>query len=131
MRANPADPLLVRLAKHAAEGELIMRQAARRERARRPFISLMRSLLLRALPQQGLSVADIPRLLELVMPRFDGSLKPGFRRPGTLLLPVSIRIPVLAGVSRVARRPADLAEAPSIKAPYWSLTACFRELEAY
>ena len=33
-----------------------------------------------------------------------------FRRPGTLLLPISIRIPVLAGIARVASRPDRLAE---------------------
>jgi hypothetical protein len=38
MRADPADPLLVRVAESAAEGELIMGQAVRRERAGRPFV---------------------------------------------------------------------------------------------
>ncbi len=136
-RADPADPLLAEVAEHAAEGELIMGQAVRRERAGRPFVTLMRSLLLpRARPQQGLPVADIPRLLELVVPGFDDFLRhsnPSFRRPGTLLLPMSIRIPVLAGVSRVARRPAHWAESllsAVSQSALLRLTACFSELGA-
>jgi len=134
-RADPADPLLVRVAEHAAEGALIMGQAVRRERAGRPFVTLMRSLLLpRARTQQA--VEDIPRLLELVVPGFDDFLRrsnPSFQRPGTLLLPMSIRIPVLAGVSRVARRPADWAESLLSavgQGALFGLTACFPELGA-
>ena len=68
--------------------------------------------------------------------RFDDFLRhsyPGFRRPGTLLLPMSIRIPVFAGVSRVARRPADWAESLLSavgQSALSGLTACFRELGA-
>lgn len=137
MRADPADPLLVQLAEHAAEGERIMGQAVRRERAGGSFVILMRSLLLpRARPQQASRVAEIPRLLEMVVPGFDDFLRhsyPGFRRPGTLLLPMSIRIPVLAGVSRVARRPADWAESLLSavgQSALLGLTECFREIGA-
>jgi TniQ len=135
MRADPAGSLLVRIAEHAAEGELIMGRAVRRKRAGGPLVTLMRSLLLpRARPQQGSPVADIPRLLEMVVPGFDDFLRhsyPGFRRPGTLLLPMSIRIPVLAGVSRVARRPTGWAESllgAVDQSALLGLTACFREL---
>jgi hypothetical protein len=137
MSADPDDPLLVRVAGHAAEGERIMGQAVRRESAGRPLVALMRSLLLpRARPQQGAPAADIPRLLELVVPGFDDFLRhsnPIFRRPGTLLLPMSIRIPVLAGVSRVARRPADWAESllgAVDQSALLGLAASFRELGA-
>ena len=70
----------------------------------------MRNLLLpRASPARGVPLSDeIPRLLDVILPGFDRflhQLYPGFRRPGTLLLPLSIRIPVLAGVARVADRP--------------------------
>ena len=137
MRADPADPLLVGLAESAAEGERIMGQAVHRERAGRPFVNLMRSLLLpRARPQQGSPAADIPRLLELVVPGFDDFLRhsnPGFRRPSTLLLPMSIRIPVLAGVGRVASRPADWADSllsAVAQSALSGLVSCFRELGA-
>jgi hypothetical protein len=126
--ADPTDPLLVRVAEHAAEGELIMVQAVRRERAGRPFVTLMRSLPLPRARPQGSPVGDVPRPLEMVVPGFDDFLRhsnPGFRRPGILLLPMSIRIPVLAGVSRVARRPADWAE--SLLSAF-AKAACFREL---
>jgi hypothetical protein len=135
MRADPADPLLVGVAEHAVEGELIMGQAIRRETAGRPFVTLMRSLLLpRARLQQGSPVGDIPRLLELIVPGFDDFVRhsnPGFRRPGTLLLPMSIRIPVLAGVSLVARRPTIWAESllgAVNQSAQSGLTACFTEL---
>jgi hypothetical protein len=121
------------VAEHAAEGELIMGQAIRRNRA--PFVTLMRSLLLpQARPQQRPPVADIPRLVEMVEPGFDDFLRhssPGFRRPATLLLPMSIRIPVLAGATRVARRPADWAErllGAVGQSALAGLTACLREL---
>jgi hypothetical protein len=108
MRADPADPLLVGVAEHAVAGELIMGQAVRRERAGRPLVTLMRSLLLlRARPQQGSPVGDISRL--------------------------SIRTPVLAGVSRVVRRPASWAESllgAVDQSALLGLTACLRELRA-
>ena len=57
----------------------------------------------------GASLGDeIPRLLDMILPGFDRFLHrsyPSFRRPGTLLLPLSIRIPVLAGVACVASQP--------------------------
>jgi hypothetical protein len=137
-RANPADPLLVRSADNAGRGEVIMGQAVRRGRPNEPVIALMRSLLLprASRPRQASSAADIPRLLEIVVPGFDAFLRDsnsGFRRPGTLLLPMSIRIPVLAGVARVMRRPADWAESLLGAVPEGArseLAACLRELVA-
>jgi len=55
----------------------------------------------------------IPRLLNVVITGFDNFLRdtsPGFRRPGTVLLSMSVRIPVLAGVARVVRRPSHWTE---------------------
>jgi hypothetical protein len=114
-RADPANPLLIDATEHAAKGELIMAQAIGRERLGKPVINLMRSLLLpRPRIQPACPIADIPRLLEILVPGFDdflSSIWPGFRCPPTLLLPMSIRIPVLAGVARVMQRP-----------KYWSET---------
>jgi len=136
-RADPADPLLVTVAERATEGERIMGQAVRRESPNGPLTTLMRSLLLpRARPQQISSIADIPRLLDVVVPGFDEFLRnasPCFRRPGTLLLPMSVRIPVLAGVASVAGRPAYWAERllGVVDDSHRSgLAACFRELGA-
>jgi hypothetical protein len=113
-RANPADPLLARVAEYAAEGEMILEEAVRRNPQDGSAITLMRSLLLpRAPPWQASSTADIPRLLNVVITGFDNFLRdtsPGFRRPGTLLLPMCVRIPVLAGVARVVRRPSHWTE---------------------
>jgi hypothetical protein len=136
-RVDAADPLLVAVAEHAAEGELIVDHAVRCERLGGPIITLMRSLLLpRMRPQQETLVADLPRLLELVVPGFDDFLRlssPYFRRPGTLLLPMNIRIPVLAGVARVARQPAHWVEgliAAVGDSARSALASCFLELGA-
>ena len=137
-RADPADPLLLKVADGAGEGELIMGQAVRHGRPRAPVIALMRSLLLPRIsrPRQVPSVTDKPRLLEIVVPGFDQFLRhsnPDFRRPGTLLLPISIRIPVLAGVARVMRHPADWAErllGAVAGSGRPDLEACFRQLIA-
>jgi hypothetical protein len=109
-RTDPAAPLLVRVAEHARQGELMMTRAASLGRLNKPVVALMRSLLLprTSRPGERSSTGEIPRLLDAVVPGFDRFLHqshPGFRRPGTLLLPISIRIPVLAGVAHVASRP--------------------------
>jgi hypothetical protein len=108
-RANPADPLLARVVEHAAEGEMILEEAV----LRNPQGGSAFTLLPRAHPWQASPTADIPRLLNVVITGFDDFLRdtsPGFRRPGTLLLPMSVRIPVLAGVARVVRRPSHWTE---------------------
>ena len=75
----------------------------------------MRSLLLpRASRLRKASFAgQIPRLLDVVVPGFDRSLYqsiPDFRWPCTLLLPISVRMPVLAGIAQVVSRPDRWAE---------------------
>jgi hypothetical protein len=114
-RADPRDALLVSVAEPARRGEQLMTRAIRRRRKGSPFVVLMRSLLLpRASPTRGASFGDeIPRLLDIIVPGFDRFLHrlyPAFRRPGTLLLPLNVRIPVLAGVARVASQPDHWAE---------------------
>jgi hypothetical protein len=49
----------------------------------------------------------------MVVPGFDRFLHqsiPDVRLPGTLLLPISVRIPVLAGIAQVISRPDRWAE---------------------
>ncbi len=109
-RPDPASPLLASVAEPARQGEQIMTRAVHLGRRGHPLLVLMRNLLLpRASPMRGGPFGDeIPRLLDVVLPGFDRFLYqfyPGFKRPGTLLLPLSIRIPVLAGVARVANQP--------------------------
>lgn len=109
-RADPTDPLLVGVAGPARRGELMMTSATREGRQGNPLIVLMRSLLLPlASHLRGASFdGETPRLLDMIVPGFDAFIHhwhPGFRRPGTLLLPLSIRIPVLAGVAYVASQP--------------------------
>jgi len=114
-RADPTAALLVSLAEPARQGEQMMTCATGQGQQGTPFVVLMRSLLLpRASPVRGASLGDeIPRLLDMILPGFDRFLHrsyPGFRRPGTLLLPLSIRIPVLAGVACVASQPDHWAD---------------------
>lgn len=135
-RGDPNDALLVSVAEPARRGEQMMTRAIRLGRRGNQFVALMRNLLLpRATPVRVGSFRDeIPRLLDMVVPGFDRFLHrlyPAFRRPGTLLLPLNIRIPVLAGVARVATQPdhwadsllgsvADVARPP--------LAECLRDL---
>ena len=114
-RADPAHPFLQRLAAPARQGELTMTRAIRLGRPDRPVVALMRSLLLpRASRLRKASCAcQIPRLLDMVVPGFDRFLHqsiPDVRLPGTLLLPISVRIPVLAGIAQVISRPDRWAE---------------------
>ena len=79
-------------------------------------------------------VGQIPRLLDMVVPGFDRFLhysQPDFRRPGNLLLPISIRIPVLAGVARVANRVehwVDRLLSATPESTRRDLAACFQGL---
>lgn len=112
-RANPNHPLLLSVARTARHGAAMVTRAARRGRLFDQIVILMRGLLLpRLSEQQGSLEKEKPRLLDLVIPGFDRFLHdsyPGFQRPGTLLLPLSIRIPVLAGIAEVARQPSSWA----------------------
>jgi len=114
-RTDPNNALLVSVAERARQGEQMMTRATRLGRRGRPFVVLMRNLLLpRATAAPGGTFRDeIPRVLDTVVPGFDRflyRLYPAFRRPGSLLFPLNIRIPVLAGVARVASQPDHWAE---------------------
>lgn len=137
-RTDPDNPLLKRVAEHAREGESMMTRAVRLGRCDNPVVGLMRSLLLPRVsrPTQASSAQEIPRLLDVVVPGFDRFLHqsyPGFRRPGTLLAPIAIRIPLLTGVAEVARRPDDWAASlldAVAEAVRPGLAACLRGLMA-
>lgn len=137
-RVDAVHPLLVEVAEHARRGEAMLTRATRLGRAGRPVVALMRNLLLTRArsPQETFAAGEVPRLLDAVVPGFDRFLyqsHPGFRRPGTLLLPISVRIPVLAGVALVTRRPKVWAEAllgAAAETARPALAACFRDLMA-
>jgi hypothetical protein len=113
---DATEPLLVRTVAHARNGELLIDKGVRHSgRAGTPLIELMRVLLLPRpiYSERRSSRTVLPRLLDVVVSGFDEHLRehhPHFRPPGTLLLPISVRIPVLAGVSMVATRPDYWAE---------------------
>jgi hypothetical protein len=100
-------------------------------RPRRELTTTLHALLTQPSP-----TLEIPRLLDMVVPGFDRFLRqfyPGFRRPGTLLLPISVRIPLLAGLAEVARRPDYWAESllgAVAETARPGLEACFRGLMA-
>jgi hypothetical protein len=88
-RADPANPLLVRVAEYARRRELMMTRATRLARPDKPIFALMQSLLLprASRRREASSAGELPRLLDRVVPGFDRFLHqshPGFRRPGTL-----------------------------------------------
>ena len=135
-RIDPGHPLLDRVAVHARQGELMMVKAMRKGRTGKPLIALMRNLLLprTSQPKEATHAGQIPRLLDTVVPGFDRYLRhshPDFRRPGTLLLPISIRLPVLAGVARVASRVdhwVDRLLSATPESAQRDLATCFRGL---
>ena len=137
-RTDPANRLLMRVAEHARQGELVMTRAVRLGGRSNPVVTLMRGLLLprASCPRAASSAGEIPRLLDTDVSGFDRFLYqsyPGFRRPGTLLLPISIRIPVLVGVAQVASRPDHWTECligAVAETARPGLAACFRELMA-
>jgi hypothetical protein len=101
-----------------------------------PLFELMRVLLL---PRPAAAVArhpgiGIPRLLDVVFPGFDRFMQwhyPTFSSPGTLLLAISVRIPVLAGVAAVMRHPASWIDpllAAAQEGAQRRLVACFEGL---
>jgi hypothetical protein len=110
-RADPTDALLVSIASSARDGERIMDRAFRRRGgAGSAHTALMRSLLLPQAPRSRMAVATVPmpRVLDLVVPGaedFFRRLQPENWQWSTRFLPLSIRIPVLAGVARVLRLP--------------------------
>ena len=137
-RADPADALLVSIESKARDGERIMGRAFRRRGAGSAHTLLMRSLLLPQAPRPRMAVttAPIPRVLALVVPGADDffqRLQPENWPWSPRLLPLSVRIPVLAGVAHVSSLPERWldtlvgAVAPPHQA---SLLHCFRTLSS-
>ncbi len=108
-RADPSDALLVRIERSAREGEQIMDRESRRRGGASAHAALMRGLLLPQVPRTGSRGATTtPRLLDLVVPDSEGffqRLQPGHWPCTSRMLPLSIRVPVLAGVAAVSNRP--------------------------
>lgn len=111
MSVDEAEPLLVSAAEHARRGELLIDTGLRKPGQAAVFlIELMRSLLLPRLtePENRQRRTTIPRLLDIVVPGFDKYLQlhyPCYRSPSSKLLAISVRVPVLAGVSAVSMQP--------------------------
>jgi TniQ len=109
-RAGPADPMLARINGSAREGELIMDRAFRRRHGGSAHAALMRGLLFQQAPKTTTraTTAAPPRLLDLVVPGADDFFQrlPPENWPCTSrVMPLSVRIPVLAGVAAVSSRP--------------------------
>jgi hypothetical protein len=109
-RADRSDPLLARIDNSAREGELIMDRAFRRRHGGSAHAALMRGLLFPQAPKTATraTTAAPPRLLDLVVPGsqdFFRRLPPENWPCTSRVLPLSVRIPVLAGVAAVSRRP--------------------------
>jgi hypothetical protein len=109
-RADPTDALLVSIQSSARDGERIMDRAFRRRGTGSAHSVLMRSLLLPQAPRPRMAVttAQKPRVLDLVVPGTDDFLRrlqPENWLWSPRLLPLSVRIPVLAGVACVSSLP--------------------------
>jgi hypothetical protein len=136
-KVDAANPLLVRTAVHARVGERLIDRTIRKSGgAGLPLIELMRILLL---PRPTVSenqrcLTAVPRLLDVVVPGFDqylGEHYPHYRPPGTFLLAIAVRVPVLAGVGAVVTRPDYWAERLFGVSPrefHHRLIACIRSL---
>lgn len=104
-RADPSDALLMKIERNARDGERVMDRASRRRDAGFAHAALMRSLLL---PQTSRSGTRKSRLLNLVVPDAEDFFKrlPPETWPCTArMLPLSVRVPVLAGVAAVSSHP--------------------------
>jgi len=115
-KVDPDNPLLTQVAPTARRGEMFMNKVIHAPgRVSMYMVELMRILLL---PREDRPInhqpgIDIPRLLNLVVPGFDLFMRQHhryFARPGTLLLTMSIRIPVLAGLSTIVNTQNDWIE---------------------
>ncbi len=108
-RADPSDAFLVRIERSAREGEEIMDRESRRRGSADAHAALMRGLLLPQVPRTGTrGPTTTPRLLDLVVPDTEGffqRLQPENWPCTSRMLPLSIRVPVLAGVTAVSSRP--------------------------
>jgi hypothetical protein len=109
-RADPSDPLLVQIERSARDGERIVHRSSMRDGSGFACIALMRSLLL---PQAATTrmrplATTTPRLLDMVVPGsndFFRRLAPEIWPCSSRILPLSVRVPVLAGVAVVLSRP--------------------------
>jgi hypothetical protein len=110
-KVDADDPFLASVADLARRGERLVDAVIGKAGPAGVLITALLRLLLasrEATSEDRQDRSTIPRLLDAVVPGFDAHLRqhhPGFHRPGTLLLPISIRVPVLAGASIVAARP--------------------------
>lgn len=109
-RADPADGLLMQIKAIAREGEQKIDRSSRRRGGASAYATLMRGLLLpqasRIRPHDV--AATVPRLLDLVVPGADdffGRIAPENWLRTPRMLPLSVRIPVLAGIATVSDRP--------------------------
>jgi len=115
-KVDPGNPLLVQVAPMARRGEMFMNKVIHAPgRVSTYMVELMRILLLPCedRPANHQPGIDIPRLLNLVVPGFDLFMRRHhryFARPGTLLLTMSVRIPVLAGLATIVNTPDDWTE---------------------
>ncbi len=107
-RADPSDALLVRVERSAREGEQIMDREVQAAwgcfRPRRPDARPA----IAPSPEDRDTRGDIARLLDLVVPDsedFFQRLQPENWPCTSRILPLSIRVPVLAGVAAVSSRP--------------------------
>ena len=110
LRADPADPLLQRIEIDARRGERVVDRMSRRQNGESTQTALMRGLLIPRIPKTGTprTTPTAPRLLELVIPgsedffvRLAAQNWPCTSR----VLPMSVRVPVLAGVAAVSALP--------------------------
>ena len=107
-RADPSGVLLTRFGGSARKGEQVMDRASRQRGVSSAYDALMRSLLF---PQARTGTREAPvtpRLLNLVVPEaaeFFHRLPAENWLCSSRLLPLSVRIPVLAGVAVVSSCP--------------------------
>jgi TniQ len=114
--AEKTTPFVARVLNHAHRGETLVDNILRWKWRLGGWLSeLMRVLLM---PRKKLSGSwrisnATPRVLNVVVPGFDDYVREhyaDFRLSGTLLLPMNMRRPLLAGVSRVVAQPAQWVE---------------------
>ena len=138
-RADPGDALLMRIKDIAREGEQKIGRSSRGRGAASIYATLMRSLLLpqvsRTKPRD--TAATKPRLLDLVVPGADdffGRMAPENWPCTSPPLPLSVRIPVLAGVATVSGHPENwIGKLMSAAAPpHWAnLRNCLEALASF